>query len=215
MEDSIESIWKKGFLHEKSLVAPKINDLYNQKSKHVVDRVKRMFRINQRMIVAMSIVLPVIHYFVDALWQGVTASVLLLLTLWYNNRIIGSLKTLDPGATSFDYLQSFDRWLTDVLLQAEKIARFSYPLYVLIAISTIWSAWTKQGVILKIHQKFPDLPFAGNISLVAFALAGVLVLLMFCFSVKIYRWEVRLMYGRVLEKLKDTISEMKTLNQDI
>jgi hypothetical protein len=46
MEKSIEAIWKEGFLNEKSLVAPKINDLYNQKSKDLVDRMKRMYRNN-------------------------------------------------------------------------------------------------------------------------------------------------------------------------
>jgi hypothetical protein len=214
MENSIESIWKKGFLHEASLVAPKINDLYNQKSIHVVDRVKRMFRINQITIIMMSIILPVIHYFVDALWQGVAASVLILLTGWYNQRIIGSINTLDPGATSFDYLKSFDRWLTDVVLKSEKIARFSYPLYVLISISTIGSAWSKQGLTLKIHQKFPDLLLIEYIPVVAFILAAGLVLLMLCFGIKIYRWEVRLMYGRVFDKLKGTIAEMEKLRYE-
>jgi hypothetical protein len=214
MEDSIESIWTKGFLHENSLVAPKINDLYNQKSKHVVDRVKRMFRINQRMIVAMSIILPVIHYFVDALWQGLAASVLLLLTGWYNHRVLIGIKTLDTGATSLDYLKSFDRWLTDVLLKTKRIVRFSYPLYVLISISTIWSAWSKQGVTLKIHQKFPDLLPPEHLPIIALVLAGGLALLMFCFSTKIYQWEMRLTYGRVFDKVKDTIAEMETLNGD-
>src|SRR5215217_7724111 len=121
MKNSIEEIWKEGFLNETSLVVPKINDLYNQKSKHVVDKVKRMLRFNQILIVVMSIVLPVIHYFVDAFWQGIAASVLLLMTLWYNNRLINSIETLDQGTTSFEYLKSFDRWLEEVLSKCEKI----------------------------------------------------------------------------------------------
>jgi hypothetical protein len=213
MKNSIETIWKEGFLNEKSLVAPKINDLYNQKSKHVVDKVKRMFRINQIVIIIMSIILPVIHYFVDAVWQGAAASVLLLLTFWYNNRLIHSIKTLDHGATSFDYIKSFDRWLKDVLLSSEKIARFSYPLYILIAISTIWSAWNKQGLALKLYQKFPDLIFIGNVPLFALIISGLMIILMFYFSVKIYKWEVRLMYGRVFGKLEETIAEMEKLKQ--
>jgi hypothetical protein len=213
MKNSIETIWKEGFLNEKSLVAPKINDLYNQKSKHVVDKVKRMFRVNQVVIVIMSVVLPVIHYFVNALWQGGAASVLLLLTLWYNNRLIHSIKTLDQGATSFDYLKAFDRWLKDVLLKSENIARFSYPVYMLIALSTIWSAWNNQGLALKTHQKYPDFIFIGDIPLFALFIAGAMIMLMFYFSVKIYKWEVRLMYGRVFGKLEETISEMEKLKQ--
>ena len=40
MRNSIEEIWKEGFLNEKSLVAPKINDLYNQKSMDLIDKMK-------------------------------------------------------------------------------------------------------------------------------------------------------------------------------
>ena len=214
MKNSIEQIWKEGFLNEKSLVAPKVNDLYNQKSKHLVDKIKRMFRVNLIVIVIMSIVFPIIHYFLDAIWQGAAASILLLLTAWYNKRLMHRIKTLDQGATSLDYLKSFDRWLKDVLSKSEKLVRFFYPLYFLIAISTVWSAWSKQEeLILKTHQKFQDLIFIGNIPLFALIIVGVATLMMFYFSDKIYKWDVRLMYGRVFDKLEETIAEMEKLKQ--
>ena len=215
MKNSIEEIWKEGFLNEKSLVAPKINNMYNQKSKHVVDKVKRMFRVNLSVIFIMSIVLPIIHYFLDVIWQGVAASIMLLLTAWYSIRQIDNIKTLDQGSTSLDYLKSFDRWLKDVLSRSKKIVRFSYPLYFLIAISTIGSTWNKQEeLILKTQQKFPDLIFIGNIPLFAVVIAGVATLLMFYFSDKIYKWDVRLMYGGVFDKLEETIAEMEKLKQE-
>ena len=51
MEKSIESIWKEGFLKSDALVAPKLNDLYNQKSEHVVDKVNRLYTINLIVII--------------------------------------------------------------------------------------------------------------------------------------------------------------------
>ena len=42
MEKSIEAIWKEGFLEQDALVAPKINELYNQKSSDIVDKMTRM-----------------------------------------------------------------------------------------------------------------------------------------------------------------------------
>ena len=214
MKNSIEEIWKEGFLNEKSLVVPKINDLYNQKSKHVVDNVKRMFRVNLVVIVIMSIILLIIHYFLDAIWQGAAASILLLLTAWYNKRQIDGIKTLDQGATSFDYLKSFDLWLKDVLSRSDKVVRFYYPLCFLIAISTVLSTWNKQEqLILKTHQKFPDLMFIGDIPLFVLIIVGVITLLMFYFSDKIYKWDVRLMYGGVFGKLEETIAEMENLKQ--
>ena len=213
MKDSIETIWKEGFLHEKSIVAPKINDLYNQKSMHLVDKMKRMFRLNLIIIIIMAIGFPILYYFLDVIWQGVAVSVLLLLTGWYGKRQIRSIETLDHGATSLDYLRSLDRWLKDILAKSEKIVRFSYPLYFLIAMSTIWSAWDKGPLTSKMYQEYPDIIFIGSVPLFALIIAGVATLLMFYFSDKIYRWDTRLMYGRTLDKLEDTIAEMEKLKQ--
>jgi len=213
MKNSIETIWKEGFLNEKSLVAPKINDLYNQKSKDVVSKMKRMFRVNIIACVSLALVIPIVFYFLDVLWQGVAASVLILLTLWYGKSQMNSLRTLDHGATSLDYLKSFDRWLKDVFSRSEKIARFYYTLSFLIAMSIIWSAWDKGPLTSKMYQKYPDVIFIGSVPLFALVIAGVATLLMFYFSDRIYRWDVRLMYGRVLDKLKGTIAEMEELKQ--
>lgn len=37
-------------------------------------------------------------------------------------------------------------------------------------------------------------------------------LLMAVFAGRLYQWEVRLMYGRVLDRLKETIAEMEDLS---
>ena len=215
MKNSIEVIWKEGFLNEKSLVAPKINDLYNQKSKDLVDKMKRMYRNNLIAIVIMAIVFPIMYYFLDVIWQGVAASILMLLTVWYSKREKRSIKTLDHGATSLDYLKSFDRLLKDALSRGEKVLRFTYPLYFLIAISIIWSAWNKGPLTSKMYQKYPDVIFIGSVPLFALIIAGVATLLMFYFSGRIYRWDVRLIYGRVFRKLEETIAEMENVETGI
>ena len=201
-------------MNEKSLVAPKLNDLYNKKSKALVEKMERMYRINLIAIVSMAIVFPIIYYFLDVIWQGVAASILLLLTAWYSKRQKRNLKTLDHGATSLDYLKSFDRWLKDALLGGEKILRFTYPLYFLIAMSTIWSAWNKGEITSKMYQKFPEVTFIGSVPLFALIIMGVATLLMFYFSGRIYRWDVGLIYGRVFRKLEETIAEMENLKQE-
>ena len=214
MKNSIEVIWKEGFLNEKSLVAPKINDLYNQKSKDLVDKLKRMYRNNLIAIVIMSIVFPIMYYFLDVIWQGVATSILMLLTLWYGIREKRSIKTLDHGATSLDYLKSFDRLLKDALSRGEKVLRFTYPLYFLIAISTMWVAWNKGPLTSKMFQKFPDILFIGSVPLFAWIIAGVATILMFYYSGRIYRWDVGLIYGRIFRKLEETIAEMERLKQE-
>jgi hypothetical protein len=214
MKNSIETVWKEGFLKENILVVPKINDLYNQKSKHVVYRVERMFTINFNILIIMAIVFPVVYYFIDFVWQGLAASVLLLLTAWYNKKQIDDISTLDQGLTSLDYLKSLDRWYKDVVLKGEKIARLSYPLYLLIGLSTIWTTWEKEGMTSKIANNFSGLVSTGNIQFFSLAIGAILMLLMLVFAKKIYKWDVRLMYGRVFRKLDETIAEMEKLKQE-
>ena len=213
MKNSIEEIWKEGFLNENSLVAPKINDLYNQKSKDLVDRMKRMYRNNLIALVVMSIVFPIMYYFLDIVWQGIAFSILMLLTVWYSKRQNRDIKTLDHGASSLDYLKSFDRLLKDALLKGEKVLRFTYPLYFLIAISVMWSAWNKGVLTSKMYEEYPDVIFIGSVPLFALIIAGVATLLMFYFSRRIYRWDVGLIYGRIFRKLEETIAEMEELKQ--
>jgi hypothetical protein len=214
MKNSIEVIWKEGFLNEKSLVAPKINDLYNQKSKDLVDKMKRMYRKNLMALVGIAIVIPIWYYFLDVIWQGVAVSILLLLTAWYSIRQKRSFQTLDLGATSLDYLKSLDRSLKLVLANGEKVVSFTYPLYFLIAISVIWSAWNKGTLTSKMYQEYPDVIFIGSVPLFAWIIAGVATVLMFYFSNRIYRWDVGLIYGRVFRKLEETIAEMEELKED-
>ena len=54
MEKSIEDIWKEGFLKSDALIAPKVNNLYNKKSIDIIDKFKRMFKINLIVIVAFA-----------------------------------------------------------------------------------------------------------------------------------------------------------------
>jgi Na+/H+ antiporter NhaC len=214
MKNSIEVIWKEGFLNEKSLVAPKINDLYNQKSKDLVDKMERMSKINRIAIVIIAIVFLVIDYFMDVIWQGVATSIMFLLTAWYSKWQKRNIKTLDHGATSLDYLKSFDRRIKDGLSRSEKVLRFIYPLSFLIGISIMWSAWNKGPLTSKMYQEYPDVIFIGSVPLFAWIIAGVATLLMFYFSGRIYRWDVDLVYGRVFRKLEETIAEMEKLKEE-
>ena len=212
MKNSIEAIWKEGFLNESILVAPKINDLYNQKSMHVVDKMKRMFSINMIAMLVMAVIFPIMYYFLDVLLQGLAASALLLVTAWYTRKQMTSIKSLDQGATSLEYLRAVDEWLKEVLSKSEKIVRFLYPLYLLIAISTIWSAFNRpQGVIWTLNQKYPDASLIDYLPILALIISALATFLMFYFSDKIYRFDVRLMYGGVFRKLKNTIAEMEEL----
>lgn len=209
MENSIEQIWKQGFLNESSLVAPKVNDLYNQKSIHMVDRIKRRMKNYRAFNLGVIIFTPVMYYFMGAFWYGLVFSIIGLFMLRYTGMIISTIKTLDQGATSYDYLKEFDRLLNDIFEKFEKIARFSLPLYMLIGHAGLWASWQKLGFITILQKRHPDV----NVEFWALAYLVVFTLPFILFPVKIYRGEIRMVYGRLHAKLKETIAEMDKLKQ--
>lgn len=209
MENSIEAIWKQGFLNESSLVAPKINDLYNQKSIHVVDKIKRQMKFNRKFVLISAFCFLVFYCSMGALWQGIAICLLFLFRVLYAKSVMDSTKILDQGATSYEYLKSFDRWLKDIFSRVETMARYSNILVVPLAMSAVWSIWSKFGTITKLTQKHPNL----DIPLIIIIITVVLTLPMICFSARINKWDVRLMYGRLFDKLEETIAEMEKLKQ--
>lgn len=212
MKNSIENMWKEGFLDEGALDLPKINRLYEQKSQHIVEKIRSRFRFNLKFIIIMAIAIPIIYFFLDALWQGVAIAVLLLATAWYSKKQIERIKVVEAGQNSYDYLKSFQQWLDSVLLKNGRVIRFTYPIYFLIVMNMLFSSWSSQEELAnKVVQKFPDVTFIGDIPLVAWIITAVVTVLMFIFSKQIYLFDVRLMYGRIFDKLDATIKEMETL----
>ncbi|MBK6267327.1 hypothetical protein JKA74_19955 [Marivirga sp. S37H4] len=212
MKNSIESMWKEGFLAEGALDLPKINQLYEQKSQHIVDKIKSRFQFNLKLIIVMAIAIPLIYLLLDALWQGVAISVLLLATAWFSKRQVERIQGVETGQNSYDYLKSFQQWLHTALLKNGSVIRFTYPIYFLIVMNMIFSTWSGQEELVnKVTEKFPNLTFIGDVPLIAWIFTAVVALLMLLFSRQIYKFDVRLMYGGIFDKLDSTIKEMETL----
>ncbi|SMG48103.1 hypothetical protein SAMN05661096_03416 [Marivirga sericea] len=212
MKNSIENIWKEGFLEEGTLDLPKINRLYEQKSQHIVDKIKSRLKFNLRLIIGMAIAIPLIYFLLDAVWEGLAISVLMLATAWFSKRQIEQIEPVETGQNSYDYLKSFQEWLDTVLLKNGRVIRFTYPIYFLIVINMIFSSWSSQEELVnEVVQKFPDVTFIGDVPLMAWVFTAVVTVLMLLFSKQIYNFDVRLMYGRIFDKLDATIEEMESL----
>ena len=128
MEKSIETIWKEGFLESDALVAPKINDLYNQKSIHIIDKFKRMFRINLIAIVAFSFTFLVVSFFVGIPITGIIFFVTLSVLVFINKKLLNDLEKMDLGVSSYQYLKVFNQWINKQVAINKKISKFLYPI---------------------------------------------------------------------------------------
>lgn len=217
MEKSIENIWKEGFLKSDALVAPKINKLYTRKSIHIIDKFKRMFRINLIAIVAFSFTFLIVSYFVGIPITGAMFFVTLMVLVIINSRLLNGLEKIDQGVSSYEYLKAFNQWIKKQVAVNKRISTFLYPI---IFLSLVLGFWFKDAediplgerLVDKILSNFPDTILIFGIPLIGIVIVVLFLgLLAFCGG-RIYQWDVNLIYGNVFKKLDELLTDIESLN---
>ncbi|WBX71166.1 hypothetical protein [Tenacibaculum retecalamus] len=217
MEKSIENIWKEGFLKKDALIAPKINNLYNQKSIHIIDKFKRMFKINLITIVAFSFVFLVVSVFVGIPWMGIIFFIALSVLVFINKKLLNDLEKIEKGVSSYQYLKTFNDWIKKQISINVKISKFLYPI---IFISFIIGFWFKEAegmplgerLVIEILYGFPDVYLVFGIPLLGIVIVIIILILLATFGGRIYKWDLNLVYGRVFKKLEQLLADMEHLN---
>ena len=216
MEKSIENIWKEGFLKSDALVAPKLNDLYNQKSKHVIDKFKRMFKINLIAIVVFAFAILVATTLNGLPIIGVSWFLILIALVVVNKKLTGSLEKIDYHKNSYDYLMSFNKWLQEQMAINRKMARLYYPLFFLSVVVGFWFI-DAEGVSLgerlvgEVLYGFPDIYMISGVPLIGIVFVIIIAGLLMLFGGRIYNLDVKIVYGRMFKKIKELITDLEGL----
>ncbi|WP_339923426.1 hypothetical protein [uncultured Cyclobacterium sp.] len=219
MEKSIETIWKEGFLKNEAFVGPKVTNLYNKKSIHIIDKYKRMFKINLTAIVIGSIVVLGASFFVGIPIMGIGLFLVSSGVFIVNKRLAKGLDGIDENVNSYQYLLSFRGWLEDQVSVNIKMARVYYPLIILSVIMGFWFSTSNgeqvsETIMNKLVLKYPDLYVVFGMPLIGlFALVLILVIIAL-FGGKIYKWDLNMVYGRVIKKLDELILDMEDLRAE-
>ena len=216
MEKSIEDIWKEGFLKTDALIAPKINKLYSQKSIHVIDKFKRMFKINLIAIVAFSFIFLIVSFFIGIPITGVIFFVTLSVLVFINKKLLNDLEKIDLGVSSYQYLKAFNQWKNKQIAINKRMSKFLYPI---IFISMILGFWFKdaEGIPLgerlvnEIRIGFPDVYLVYGIPLIGIISVILILVLLAFFGGSIYKWDLNIVYGRVFKKLEELMTDIESL----
>jgi hypothetical protein len=216
MEKSIESIWKEGFINSDALVAPRLINLYNKKSAHIIDKFTRMFKINLIAIVGGSFAVVAMAFAVKIPYMGIGMFILLNALAMINFKLMKGLNEIDKNTNSFQYLQTFDNWMKTQTSLNTLFARFLYPLAVLSVIAGFWFGdigGDLPGAVMvdELLLRYPDMLLVFGLPL--YGLMGILLVLglLFYFGGSIYRWDLNIVYGRVLKKLEEILKDMEEL----
>ena len=218
MEKSIENIWKEGFLKNDALVAPKINNLYSKKSIHIIDKFKRMFKINLIAIVVFSFFFLIVSFFQGILLMGDIFFVALTVLVIVNKRLFNDLEKIDKGLSSYEYLKAFNQWIQNLLVINKRFSIFFYPT---IFLSMILGFWFKdvEGIPLgkrlvnEILIGFPDIYLIQGVPLTGIIIIIFIMGLLVFFGGRIYQWDLNLVYGRVFKKLEELMADIEELKK--
>lgn len=211
MEKSIETIWKEGFLKSDALVAPKINDLYNQKSKHIIDKFRRMFNINLKAIVIGSIIILVASFYVGIPVMGVGLFLISNVIVVVNKKLLKGLEKIDKNVNSYQYLKAFDNWMKEQLSVNTKMSRYYYPLIFLSVILGFWFSNHFQDIFNEIIENPHEIFLVNGIPIFWMLSVILITCLLAFFGGRIYKWDVNLVYGRVFKKLREIVADMEEL----
>jgi hypothetical protein len=218
MEKSIETIWKEGFLKNDALLAPKLNNLYNQKSIDIVDKFKRMYKINRIAIVAFAFILLPISFITKMPYMGIGMFLLFMVITTIAKKFSNSLNKLDKTESSYQYLISFDNWVKEMAATNTKLSRFLYPYVFIIMVLGFWLGSIGGDIpgdklVNFILLKFPDSYLIFGFPLILIIIALLIISLLAYFGDKIGDFDLNLGYGRIIKKLKVLIADMDELRK--
>jgi hypothetical protein len=218
MEKSIETIWKEGFLKNDSLLAPKLNNLYSQKSIDIVDQFKKMYKVNRIAILVLAFIFLPLSFITKIPYMGIAMFLLFNVLAAVAQKFSKSLDKIDKTVSSYQYLISFDNWVKEMISVNTKLSRFVYP-YVFITMACgFWFGSIGGDVpgdkFLNLFiSRFPNSYLIFGFPLILIIVAITIISLLAYFGEQIGKWDLNLIFGRILKKLDETLADMDELRK--
>jgi hypothetical protein len=216
MEKSIESIWKEGFLNKDALVIPKLNDLYNRKSIYVVDKYKRMFKKNIILLFVAAFVVLIGAFSFGMPYLGVPMFFMLNALAIVDLRLSNGLDKIDNKTSCYQYLKTLNNWMIHKTRVNILMARILYPYTFISLVLGYWHFYIEGSTIgdiimNRLFQVYPEMPLIFGFPV--FGILGLMIIAGFLIYLaeRIYKWDVNLVYGNVLKKLSELMSDMEEL----
>ena len=132
MENSIETIWKEGFFKSMDLYAPKLEDLYNQKSQHITDDLINKMRKEMWLMIPASILPAIISILIGN--HFIWAIISFFLTIpWFfiAKKHYKEIKDINYANNCYDYLKQIQSNLERITKFKIKLSVYSVPVILL------------------------------------------------------------------------------------
>ncbi|MCY2687618.1 hypothetical protein [Salinimicrobium sp. TH3] len=201
MENSIETIWTKGFLKEEALLAPRVNNLYNKKSSLLIEKLKRTYRTDNKSILPLAILAVIGFGIAGHLLTGFYIMVLMTGMFFLNRKKLASLERISIETSSYEYLLEYREMFLKLKRFYTRLLGFGLPV----------------AGIAGYFLFFWNTPLLHDfLQLDIIYILGILLglsLLLSAIGVMAYRLSLKLVYGRFIQKLDEMLTDMEELRK--
>ena len=206
MEKSMEKIWNEAFSKEEALIAPKINNLYNQKSKSVISKIKRAYEIDNKGLIPMAVIVAVgMTLFSEAI-IGFYGAFLIVCLYFFNKNLLKKFKTIDVTSDNLTYLKKYKNIINVIMKATKKLFVFAIPLAVLSIFALAFTIKEKSFL-----SKF----ISSDTSFLKIIAVGLLVAVVVSIIGRVvYTISTKILYAGLISKLDAVIIEMEDLKNE-
>ena len=205
MEKSIEHIWKEGFINNETLMIPRIENLYNQKSQHLGDKLMRMLHSEHKALLIMAGVFLIGNYAIgNSLWSGSIASVWCIIWYFITKKQVQNIEAANKETNCYKFVKSLHKLLLKSKKATERMLWIGTPALVIpLAIYTYYNQYEKNiGEIVGVESfNYPN------------EWIFIMIPLTTLFSILFYRIAFKIGYGPIVNKLKQLIDDMENLKE--
>ncbi len=201
MENSIETIWTKGFLKEEALAAPRINNLYQKKSNLLIEKLKRTYRTDNRSIIPLAILAVIGFSLFGHVVLGLYVMALMIGMYFLNKKKLTSLERISIDTTSYEYLLRYREMFFELKRFYTRLLGLGLP----IAGITGYLLFFWNSPLLNDFLKLKAIYIIGILLLLSILLSAL--------GVGAYRLSLKLIYGRFIQKLEEMIADMDELQK--
>lgn len=203
MEKSIEKRWNEAFINEQSLIAPKINDIYNQKSKSVVNKIKRTYEFDNKGLLPMAGIVVIGGILLSETIIGAYGAFLILSLYFFNSRLLKRFNSIDVKSDNLTYLKNYRNVINSVSKATKKLFVFAIPLAIVSIFALAYAVKEKSFLSNYISSDSSFLEIIG-VGLIVAIVTGII-------GFVVYNISTRILYHSLISKLDDIIKEMEEL----
>ncbi|MFD0993243.1 hypothetical protein [Tenacibaculum geojense] len=206
MEKSIEKIWNEAFINENAIVAPKINNLYNQKSKSIIHKIKRTYEFDNKGLLPISGIVAIGGILLNETIIGLYGTILILCLYYFNTKLLSRFEKLDVKSDNLTYLKNYRDVMNSVTKATKRMFIFVLPLLVL-SIFILGFFLKEESFLSRFISS--DTTFIEILGIGASVALIIAIICLFVFKVS-----NQLLYGTLVSKLNDLIHEIENLKED-